>query len=346
MEKNDVVDLRSDTVTKPTPEMRRAMYEAKVGDDFFGDDPTVNALQEKVAGILGTEAALWMPTGTMSNQVALHTLTEPGDEIIVDAEAHIFQYELGTAATFAGVQTRTVPSDRGVLDIEAVERATRPDSPWFPRTAVICIENTHNRFGGRVYPLEKVADVSEFARSRGISLYMDGARLFNASIAAGVRPSEYVKYADVVSVCMSKGLGAPAGSVLCGTREFIEKAKHYRIMHGGAMRQVGIIAAGGIYALDHHVERLADDHRRAGDLARKLADVPGIVINPDEVETNIVVFDFADGRDPYAFCGELAARGVLFVPFDPGVRAVTHLWIDDDAVDRAVAVVGDCLAGR
>lgn len=346
MEKNDVIDLRSDTVTKPTPEMRRAMYEAEVGDDFFGDDPTVIALQEKVAGILGTESALWMPTGTMSNQVAVHALTKPGDEIIVDAEAHIFQYELGTAATFAGVQTRTVPSDRGVLDIEAVGRATRPDSPWFPRTAVICIENTHNRFGGRVYPLEKVAEVSEFARSRGVSLYMDGARLFNASIAAGVMPSEYVSYADVVSVCMSKGLGAPAGSVLSGTLEFIEKAKHYRIMHGGGMRQVGIIAAGGIYALDHHVERLADDHRRAKDLARKLADVPGVVINPDQVETNIVVFDFADGRNPYAFCEELAARGVLMVPFDPGVRAVTHLWIDDAAVDRAVAAVGDCLAGR
>ncbi|UCE26443.1 MAG: aminotransferase class I/II-fold pyridoxal phosphate-dependent enzyme, partial [Candidatus Coatesbacteria bacterium] len=207
METNDVIDLRSDTVTKPTPEMRRAMYEAEVGDDFFGDDPTVNALQEKVAGILGTEAALWMPTGTMSNQVALHALTEPGDEVIVDAESHIIQYELATLATFAGIQTRTVPSDRGVLDIEAVKTATRPDSPWFPRTAVICIENTHNRFCGRVYPLEKVAEVSEFARSRGVLLYIDGARLFNAAVAAGVEPGEYVKHADAVSVCMSKGLG-------------------------------------------------------------------------------------------------------------------------------------------
>lgn len=346
MEINDVIDLRSDTVTKPTPEMRRTMYEAEVGDDFFGDDPTVIALQEKVAGILGTEAALWMPTGTMSNQVALHALTDPGDEIIVDAESHIIQYELGTAATFAGIQTRTVASDRGVLDVEAVEAATRPDSPWFPRTAVVCVENTHNRFCGRVYPLEKIAELSEFVRSRGTALYIDGARLFNAAVAAGVEPSKYVQHTDAVSVCMSKGLGAPAGSVLCGTGEFIERAKHYRIMHGGAMRQVGIIAAGGIYALDHNVERLADDHRRAKDLARKLADVPGVVIDPDTVETNIVVFDFADGRDPYAFCEELAGRGVLLVPFDPGVRAVTHLWIDDDAVEKAVEAVTDCLTSR
>jgi len=249
----DLVDLRSDTVTKPTPAMRKAIAEAEVGDDVFGEDPTVNTLQKKVAEILGKEASLFVPSGTMANQLAIKSHTQPGDEVIIEATSHPYNFESGASAALSGIQFYCLKGVRGILDASQIEEAIRPNDHHFPVTRLICLENTHNRGGGAIYPLEKIAEISQLAKSKNLLLHLDGARLWNASVATGIKPQEYARWVDSVSVCLSKGLGAPIGSLVAGTKPFIDRVHRFRKMFGGGMRQVGIIAAAGLYALGHHI---------------------------------------------------------------------------------------------
>ena len=289
-----LIDLRSDTVTKPTPAMREAMARAEVGDDVYGEDPTVNRLQERVAALLGKEAGLFVPSGTMANQVSLGVLTRPGDEIVCDAGAHCISFESGALAALWGVQARTIAAERGLLDPASVEAMIRPVHDVYPRTRVVEVENTHNRGGGAVYPLERVRALGEVARRRGLHLYMDGARLWHACAATGVAPDAYAREATLVSVCLSKGLGAPAGSVVAGPRDLVAEARRLRKRLGGGMRQSGVLAAAGLHALDHHVARLAEDHENARRLAEGLAALPGAsLLFP--IETNLVFVAF-EGR--------------------------------------------------
>jgi threonine aldolase len=330
------IDLRSDTVTRPTPGMREAMARAEVGDDVYGEDPTVNALQERVAALLGKEAGLFVPSGTMANQVSLGVLTRPGDEIVCDPGAHCISFESGALAALWGVQARTVASERGLLDPSAVEAAIRPAADVYPRTRVVEIENTHNRGGGAVYPLERVNALADLARRRGLSLYLDGARLWNACAASGRRPAEYAAGATLASVCLSKGLGAPAGSVVCGPRDLVQEARRLRKRLGGGMRQAGVLAAAGLHALDHNVARLPEDHANARRLSELLCEIPGAsAMFP--VETNLVFVGFA-GRSAADLSARLAREGVLANPEGsrPDVlRFVTHLDVSRADVEEA-----------
>src|SRR5579872_4376734 len=263
-----LIDLRSDTVTRPTPGMRAAMAAAEVGDDVFHEDPTVNKLEERVAALLGKEAALFVPSGTMSNQTAVKTHTQPGDELLCEANCHIYNYEAGGPAVLSGVMCRTVEGDYGVLDLSQLEDKVRPVNDHLVRTRLVCLENTHNRGGGRVFPIEKVRAISAWARKNGLIMHLDGARLWNAVVASGVPAAEWSRHFDTVSVCFSKGLGAPIGSALSGPRDFITRARRVRKLFGGGMRQAGVIAAAALYALEHHIDRLAEDHRNAQVIAR------------------------------------------------------------------------------
>ena len=338
------VELRSDTFTKPSPDMRRAMAEAEVGDDVFGEDPTVNALQERVADLFGKEAALFVASGTMGNEVALRSLTEPGDEVVIEEQAHIVLHEVGAPATISHVMLRPMPSTRGVLEPDALAAAIRPASPLFSHTTLVCIENTHQASGGSVWPLDALRAAAKVAHERDCRIYLDGARIFNAGVASGIAVSEFAAEVDALSFCFSKGLGAPIGSMLVGTQGFIDRARKVRRMLGGAMRQVGVLAAAAAYALDNNVDRLADDHVRARRLAEGFAAaLPGCV-DPGAVETNIVYVDLGD-LDPLDVSGRLWERGVRIYPYGPGLlRAVTHLDVDDGGVERAIdafrAVVG------
>ena len=260
---SNFIDLRSDTVTKPTAAMRKAMAEAEVGDDVYGEDPTVNALQEKVARILGKEAAIYVASGTMANQLAIKSHTQPGDELIMEATSHPYNFEGGAIAAISGVQVYCLQGVRGILDASQIEAAIRPTDHHYAVTRLVCIENTHNRGGGSIYPLKKMEEIYRLAKSKGLLVHLDGARLWNASVATGIKPHEYAQYADSVSVCISKGLGAPVGSLVAGSKTFIDRVHRFRKMIGGGMRQVGILAAAGIYALDHHVDRLKEDHDNA-----------------------------------------------------------------------------------
>jgi len=333
----NVIDLRSDTVTKPTAAMREAMARAEVGDDVYGEDPTVNRLQERVAALLGKEAALFVPSGTMANQVSLGVLTRPGDEIVCDSGAHCISFESGALAALWGVQARTVAAERGLLDPASVEALIRPDLYVYPRTRVIEIENTHNRGGGAVYPLERVRALGELARRRGLHLHLDGARLWNACAATGVAPADYAREATTVSVCLSKGLGAPAGSLVAGPRELVTDARRLRKRLGGGLRQVGILAAAGLFALDHHLARLPEDHDNARRLAEGLAALPGAAL-PFPVETNLVFVAFA-GRSAADVSARLAGEGVLASPEGSRpdlLRFVTHLDVSRADVDEAL----------
>ena len=325
--------------------MREAMARAEVGDDCYGEDPSVNRLQERVAALLGKEAALFVPSGTMANQVSLGVLTRPGDEIICDAGAHCISFESGALAALWGVQARTLAAERGLLDPAAVEAMIRPPQDVFPRTRLVEIENTHNRGGGAVYPLERVRAIAEVARRRGLHLYMDGARLWNASAATGTPPDAYAREAVLVSVCLSKGLGTPAGSLVCGTKDLISDARRLRKRLGGAMRQAGVLAAAGLYALDHHVARLAEDHENARRLAEGLAALPGAsVLFP--VDTNLVFVELA-GRSGAEVSQRLAKEGVLANPEGsrPGtLRFLTHLDVSRADVDEAVRRAARALA--
>jgi threonine aldolase len=334
----DFIDLRSDTVTKPTPAMRKAMAEAEVGDDVFGEDPTVNALQEKVARILGKESAIFVPSGTMANQLAIKSHTQPGDEVIIEATSHPYNFEGGAAAALSGIQFYCLKGVRGILDVSQIEEAIRPEDHHFPVTRLICLENTHNRGGGSVYPIEKMAAIHRLAKSKDLQLHLDGARLWNASIAKGIDPKEYAQWADSVSVCLSKGLGAPIGSLVAGSKTFIDRVHRFRKMFGGGMRQVGIIAAAGIYALDHHIERLKKDHENAKRLALGLQKFKGLSIDPEHVETNIVILDVVN---PIMIASQVTEamkkeRVLIHIFGRTQIRLVTHLGVSGEDIEMAL----------
>ena len=344
-----VVDLRSDTVTRPTPAMRRAMAEAEVGDDVFGEDPTVRRLEERVAELLGKEAALFTPSGTMANQLAIRAWTEPGDAVLAEARAHVLVYERAAPTALSGVLPLAIEGERGLFPPEAVE-ARIPPAPagmppgLFPPAKLLCLENTHNAGGGSVWPLDRFAATVREARRHGLRVHCDGARLWNAAVAAGVPERAYADHCDSVAVCFSKGLGAPVGSLLAGDRAFIDRARRFRGMFGGGMRQAGVLAAAALHALDHHRERLAEDHAHARILAAALAEQPGVSIDPAAVETNILYFRLR-GMAAAKFAEACEARGVrvLAIGVDT-VRLVTHLDVSRAAVDRAIAVFRDILA--
>ena len=332
------VDLRSDTVTRPTPAMRRAMAEAVVGDDVFGDDPTVRALEERVAALAGKEAALYVPSGTMGNQIAVHCLTEPGDEALLERESHIFVYEQGGVAANSGLLAHVVESDRGAIAPGTLEGALRDEDDHAARVRLVCVENTHNRLGGAIVPLERLRALGAAARARDVRVHLDGARLWNASVATGIAIRDWAATADTVMMCFSKGLGAPIGSIVAGEAPLIRAARRVRTRWGGGMRQVGILAAACLYALDHHVERLREDHARAKTLAAGFREAPGVrVAEPD---TNIVIAELEHpALDPRAVLESLAARGVWMVGFGARrIRAITHLDVDDDGVARSIEV--------
>ncbi|MFC1736153.1 low-specificity L-threonine aldolase [Candidatus Hydrogenedentota bacterium] len=333
-----IADFRSDTVTKPSSKMREAMASAEVGDDVFGEDPTVNRLQEMTADLLGKESALYVPSGTMANQLAIRTQTRHGDEIILERSTHSFKYESGGTAALSGVMVNLLDGNHGILDVSQIRDQIKPPTdPHNAPTTMICLENTHNTGGGVVYPLEKIAEISLFARDNGLRIHLDGARLFNASVASGVSPAEYAQHFDTVSFCLSKGLGAPVGSMLAGSSETMTRARRFRKMFGGGMRQAGILAAAGIYALDNNIDRLADDHRRARRLADSVCDTPGLTCD-GPVETNMLFFSVDQDRmSTSEFVERLECKGVLMMALGPArVRMVTHLDIDDDDVELAI----------
>jgi threonine aldolase len=333
------IDLRSDTVTLPTPEMREAMAAAEVGDDVYGEDPTVNRLQALAAERLGAEAALFVPSGTMANQIAVRAHTEPGDGAIAGRDAHAWLYEAGAAAGLSGVQIALVGD--GLFDAADVEEAASPPDDHFAPTRLVMVENTHNKSGGRVFPLDAIERIAEVARRRGFALHLDGARLFNAEVASGVPAATWAERFDSVSFCLSKGLGAPVGSLVCGSRAFVERAHRFRKMFGGGMRQAGILAAAGIHALEHHVKRLADDHAHARRLAEGLRRIEG-VRDVREPETNIVLFRVDDIG---GFLGRARERGVLLGAIDVRtVRAVTHLDVNEADVPVALERIAGAVA--
>jgi threonine aldolase len=339
------IDLRSDTVTRPTPAMRRAMVEAEVGDDVLGDDPTVIALQDKVAALMGKQAAVFVPSGTMANQAAIRAHTEPGDEVICHEGSHIIHYETGAPAALSGVMVRPLPGPVGLFTSQAVEAAVRPASSHFANSKLLVVENTHNRGGGAVWPLDQLASVTATARKAGLRTHLDGARLWNACAKSGRTPAEYAAHFDTVSCCFSKGLGAPVGSALCGDQATIARAHRFRKMFGGSMRQSGILAAACIHALDHNRTRLADDHANAARLAKGLAGIKGVSIAMP-VETNMVFFDLAEPHPTAAtLCERLAAAGVLCLPTAARrIRMVCHLDVTTPMIDRAVEAVAQALA--
>ncbi|MEX0600328.1 MAG: GntG family PLP-dependent aldolase [Rhodothermales bacterium] len=338
-----MIDLRSDTVTKPTNAMREAMHAAEVGDDVFGEDPSALELQHRVAELLGKEDALFVPSGVMGNQLAIKVLTQPGDEVIVDRSSHIFNYESGGPAVLSGVQLHVVDGDRGVLTAAQVRKAIRPGAYWDTPTRLVCLENTINKAGGRIYPIEATQRVAEAARDRGLYLHLDGARLWNASAATGISEREFAAPFDTVTVCMSKGLGAPVGSLIAGSRERMESARRYRKMFGGGMRQIGMLAAAGLYAIEHHRAHLPEDHRKARRLAEAIHAMDSFSVDLDSVETNIVLFDLAGDlvdRDADVVLETLAEDDLYLVPFGPRtLRATLHRDVTMDDVERAVNIL-------
>jgi threonine aldolase len=335
-----LIDLRSDTVTRPTESMRRVMLEAPVGDDVFGEDPTVDRLERYVADLLGKEAALYAPSGTMTNQIGVHVNTNRGEEVLLHEGSHIFVYEAGAPALLSGVQLRTLPGENGVLDPDTVRAAIRPEDVHFPRSRLLCLENTHNTSGGKVFPLEDFAAVTATAKEHGLKVHLDGARLFNAQAATGIPAREWCAHADTVSVCSSKGLGAPVGSLLAGDEETIGEARRARKAFGGGMRQAGIIAAAALYAFENHIDRLAEDHERASALATGLREAGYEAQRP---ETNLVLVAV---EDPSTFLQNLAGEGVLATPGKPGyVRLCTHLDAGDEEIEAAIQAAARITAG-
>ncbi|MFB3817336.1 MAG: low-specificity L-threonine aldolase [Candidatus Methylomirabilales bacterium] len=342
-----VVDLRSDTLTTPTAAMRRAMVEAEVGDDVFGEDPTVRRLEALAAERLGKEAGLFVASGTMGNQVCLLAHTQRGDEIILDEDSHIVNYEVGGLAVLSAVQARMLRGERGILDPDDIRRAIRPPNIHHPQDRLICLENTHNRGGGSLYPLETLRAIRRLAEERGLAVHLDGARLFNACVASGDDVREVAAQADSVMFCLSKGLAAPVGSLVVGSQAFIERARRARKMLGGGMRQVGILAAAGIVALDTMVERLAEDHANARRLAEGLATLPGIRLDPKRVQTNIVIFEVArEDLDAPGLARKLFEQGVKSLATGPTrIRMVTHKDVDRAGIERALTVLEELLRG-
>ena len=333
-----MIDLRSDTVTKPSPAMREAMARAPVGDDVYGEDPTVNRLQEMAAGLLGKTAAIFVPSGTMANQLSIRAQTQPGQEVIVESTAHIVRYEQGAAAALSGVQLHWVRGERGLITADQIETAIRPKDPHTIPTALICLENTHNSGGGSIYPLAAIDAIRSVAQRHGIPMHLDGARLFNAVVATGIPAADYARHFETVSVCLSKGLGAPVGSLIATSDPaLLDKLRRFRRMYGGAMRQAGIVAAAGIHALEHNITRLKEDHSHATHLAQILHHIPSVSLNPTHVETNIIVFEVKEnGRSPAQLVAELKQAGVLINAIGGRrFRAVTHLDISAQDIEEA-----------
>ncbi len=343
-----VIDLRSDTVTRPTPAMRRAMAAAEVGDDVYGEDPTVNRLEERAAGLLEREAALFVPSGTMGNQIAVHLHTVPGSEVIGEAGTHIFNFEMGAMAALSGALPRPIPTADGILDPEQVEAAVQPRALYRTPTRLLVLENTHNLAGGRVVPLERMRELVAVAKRHGIAVHLDGARIHNAAAATGVAAAELARGCDTVMFCLSKGLAAPVGSLLVGDADAIREARRIRKLFGGGMRQAGVLAAAGLVALDEMLPRLAEDHRTARRLAEIIAEAPFVRLDPRTVETNIVFFELEEGTPLPA--GELVARlrehGVLANALGPRrIRMVTHYEISMADAERAASVLVSLLRG-
>jgi threonine aldolase len=343
-----VIDLRSDTVTRPTPAMRRAMAEAEVGDDVYAEDPTVNRLQARAAEIFGREAALYFPSGSMANLTAIKTWTRPGTEVICESQAHIYLYEMAAMCAIAGCMPNTVPAPSGTLTWDLIEPLIRPHIYYRAQTALIELENTHNMHGGTVYPTAIAEDICERAHAVGLPVHLDGARIFNASVALGKPVAEITKKFDSVMFCLSKGLGAPVGSMLVGSREFIDRARSTRKLLGGGMRQAGVLAAAGLIALEETPKTLHRDHENARHLAEGLAKIPGVSIDSKKVVTNILIFDVApSGRTAAEVIAELGKRGVLCGATGKStIRMVTHYDVDRAAIDRALAVIAAVLAAR
>ena len=340
-----VIDLRSDTVTVPTPGMRRAMYEAEVGDDVYGEDPTIHRLEEMAAEMLGKEAGLFVTSGTMGNLVSILTHTRPGNEIILESESHIVHYEVGGCAALGGVMVRTVPGEKGAINPEVLEAAIRGGDIHFPQTALISMENTHNRAGGVTVPLKNIKAIQEVAVKYGIPMHLDGARIFNAALALKIPAADLAEDFESVMFCLSKGLAAPVGSVIVGSRDWIEKARKWRKMLGGGMRQGGILAAAGIVALEEMVDRLREDHINAKRLAVGLAELPQVQVDPEAVETNMVLMDVGpSGKTGEEFVALLKEAGVLASAMGPTtLRLVTHKDISPADVEKALQIIGEIL---
>jgi threonine aldolase len=340
------IDLRSDTVTKPTDEMREAMARAEVGDDVYGEDPTARRLQELAAEMVGKEAALFVPSGSMGNQIAVRLHTEPGEEVIIEERSHMFNMEMAGMAAISGALAHTVKGDDGILDWPTIEAAIRPRASYFAQTGLIGIENTHNLAGGTLMSLQRMREICARARERGIPVHLDGARIFNAALALGVTAAEIAQSFGSVMFCLSKGLGAPVGSILAGSREFIDRAVPVRRMLGGGMRQVGVIAAAGLVALEKMTTRLAEDHTNARLLAQGISELAGISINLEKVQTNIVVFDVSGtGITPNALSVRLKERGVLANGISPrDMRIVTHKDVSRQDCETALAALKKCLS--
>ena len=339
----EIIDMRSDTITLPTQAMREAMAHAPVGDDVYGEDPTVNLLQKKVAELLGKPAALFVPSGVMSNQLAIKVHTQPGDEVIVEKDSHIFNYETSGPSILSGVQLHPIIGERGVLRAEQLAPAVRPGAYYMMRTSLICLENTHNRAGGAIYPIEEIKRIRDFARALGLKLHLDGARLWNASVASGVSPKEYAQHFDTISVCFSKGLGAPVGSALVGPEDTIERARKFRKIFGGGMRQAGIIAAGALYALENNIERLKEDHYKAKVFAERIAGNPRLLVDMRTVQTNMVVFDITKtGKSTDEVLTILRLKNVALSDANyASLRAVTHMNVSLEQVKKAAEIVAE-----
>ena len=337
-----IIDLRSDTVTLPTKEMHQAMFEAELGDDVYGEDSTVNHLEKIAAQVIGKEGALFTTSGTMSNIIAVLTHTNPSNEIIVGSESHMFWYEVGGASALGGVVMRTVPNDEvGRMNLDIIEQAIRTKNIHYPETTLLCLENTHNRCGGAVLTVDYTDACCQLAHKHGLKIHLDGARIFNAAVALGIQASELTKHADSVCFCLSKGLSAPVGSLICGDKDFIERARKWRKMLGGGMRQAGVIAAAGILAIQKMVSRLAQDHANARRLAYGLANLPSIIIQPEAIQTNIVNFDTPSKITADGFVQQMSTRGVKFSSRGgQRVRAVTHRMISEADVDGALEQIG------
>ncbi|HQR06084.1 MAG TPA: low-specificity L-threonine aldolase [Gemmatales bacterium] len=343
-----VIDLRSDTVTRPTKGMLAAICSAQVGDDVFGEDPTVNKLEERVAAMLDMESALFVPSGTMSNQIAIRCHTVPGDELICEVNNHIFQYESGGPAALSGVMCQTMVGKDGVIDVPDIDGLVKPDADYAARTRLVCLENTHNRGGGKVFPIENIERISKWARSNNLAMHLDGARLWNAVVATKIPLKTWTHHFHSVSVCFSKGLGAPVGSALAGPKEFIKRARRIRKMFGGGMRQAGILAAAANYALDHHIERLAEDHANAQRLADLVSDIPDVTLTSPKIDTNLLFIKLDPKLGTAAQAqARLQELGLLTLPTAAQtLRFVTHLDVNREQIERAGTVLRTVLNTR
>ena len=335
-----MIDLRSDTVTVPTIAMRQFMLSASVGDDVFGEDPTINQLQDLIAEMAGKPQALFVPSGTQGNQISINTHTRPGHEVVCDYNSHIFNYESGAAGMMSGVQLHPLIGVNGHPTLDQIQEVMRPEDDHYPQTGLICLENTHNRAGGTIFPIEEIKKISEFANARGLPLHLDGARLWNACIATGISLKEYCSLFDSVSLCFSKGLGAPVGSIVAGSEKFIKKAHFYRKAYGGGMRQAGILAAACLFAVENHFERLESDHENARQLAKILSEFPNVQIDMNTVQTNLVIADFKDtGKSAYELNDLLSENGLAAIAFGPTkIRFVTHLNVNSEDIAAAIPI--------